>query len=264
MKNEENKKEILLKTNFLVDATESTPETNSIICLINKHCSLKYDMNTYENNIKSFPRKFTYEELFSISELPEELFKQFLYENNIFELGSEKILCKYDFSFLKNILLDLLKIISDNNSYLFYSCDEIFVGLNKTDNKYSKLYKVLKPIQKENIIKEIAKISINKNLETEIVLNAEKIKLFLAQYIFSIESEKNLKLDYFIKIFNKFYYMYMPQKLITEDSEKNNIFLIKEKGKDNLYPYYSDYDLRFLKGKATIYFNVSLNAPVSN
>ena len=54
----------------------------------------------------------------------------------------------------------------------------------------------------------------------------------------------------------------MPQKLITEDSEKNNIFLIKEKGKDNLYPYYSDYDLRFLKGKATIYFNTALDAPV--
>ena len=52
--------------------------------------------------------------------------------------------------------------------------------------------------------------------------------------------------------------------IIKEDSEKNNTFLIKEKGKDNLYPYYSEYDLRLLKGKSTIYFNVSLNAPVSN
>jgi len=58
--------------------------------------------------------------------------------------------------------------------------------------------------------------------------------------------------------------MCVPELLIKEDSEKNNAFLIKEKGKDNLYPYYSEYDLRLLKGKLTIYFNVSLNALVSN
>ena len=34
-----------------MDASEFTPENNSINCLINKYCSLKYDIDTFENNI---------------------------------------------------------------------------------------------------------------------------------------------------------------------------------------------------------------------
>lgn len=45
-------------------------------------------------------------------------------------------------------------------------------------------------------------------------------------------------------------------------SEKNNNYLTKEDTKNNLYPYYKSYDLRFLIGVSTIYQSKLLNIPV--
>ena len=45
-------------------------------------------------------------------------------------------------------------------------------------------------------------------------------------------------------------------------SEKNNNYLTKEDTKNNLYPYYKSYDLRFLIGVSTIYQSKLLNTPV--
>ena len=45
-----------MQTNFMVDAIESTPETISILFKIKKYCCLKYDLNTFKNNVNTFEK----------------------------------------------------------------------------------------------------------------------------------------------------------------------------------------------------------------
>ena len=113
-------------TNFIVDALEAIPEKNSVYALIKSNCSLKYYLNTLKNNINAFKAKFTYHQLFAISVMPEAVFQKYLYEHNIFEIKSQKIMVMFDFSFLSfqvyyitfaNRTQELfwLKFISDTN-----------------------------------------------------------------------------------------------------------------------------------------------------
>lgn len=136
--------------NFLFDALEAIPEKNTVYALIKSNCSLKYDLNTLKNNINAFKAKFTYHQLFAISEMPEAVFQKYLYEHNIFEIKSQKIMVMFDFSFLKEIIIKLMKALSDNNAYLFYSFDEFFSSLNSLDEKFKKLYDILESNEKEN------------------------------------------------------------------------------------------------------------------
>ena len=56
----------------------------------------------------------------------------------------------FDFSFLKEIIIKLMKALSDINAYLFYSFDEFFSSLNSLDEKFKKLYDILENNEKEN------------------------------------------------------------------------------------------------------------------
>ena len=104
-KDEQNQnKEIIHMINFLFDALEAIPEKNSVYALIKSNCSLKYDLNTLKNNINAFKAKFTYHQLFAISVMPEAVFQKYLYEHNIFEIKSQKIMVMFDFSFLNEII----------------------------------------------------------------------------------------------------------------------------------------------------------------
>ena len=177
-------------------------------------------------------------------------------------MNAEKILVIWDFAFLSEIFMKLLKLYNEKDCYLFYSFDEFFEPLNKIYEKFKRLYQILAPIEIENIIKEIANISINKNLETEIVLSIDKLKLFLGKYIFFLEQKNCLILENFIEKFNKYFYSCIPPILYHKENDKNNLFLIKENAKNNIYPYYKEYDLRFLIGKATLYYKEAFNATV--
>ena len=98
IENENNKKEIFSQTNFMVDAIESTPKTNSILFTIKKYCILKYDLNNFTSNVNTLKKKFTFDWLLFISELLKKLFIDYLDKNNIFEL-SNKIMVIFDFFF---------------------------------------------------------------------------------------------------------------------------------------------------------------------
>lgn len=123
----------------------------------------------------------------------------------------------FDFSFLKEIIIDLLKILSEKNLNYFNSFDEVFNHLNEKDIKYQCLYNVLESAEKENMLKEICKISINNNLEKEIVLDIDKIKLFLAKYIISNEENNYMELEKFVEYFNKYFYLYIPLCISKEE-----------------------------------------------
>ena len=59
--------------------------------------------------INAFKAKFTYHQLFAISVMPEAVFQKYLYEHNIFEIKSQKIMVMFDFSFLNEIIITLMK-----------------------------------------------------------------------------------------------------------------------------------------------------------
>ena len=68
--------------------------------------------------------------------------------------------------------------------------------------------------------------NINKNLEKEIVLNNNnKINIFLAKAIITEKKGKTIKLENFIKAFNKYYHTYLPTSLSLKEKEKQNIYI---------------------------------------
>ena len=101
--------------------------------------------------------------------MPKEYFNKYLSQNKIFE--KQKIMVIDDIDFIKNILINLLKSLTEKNKIYFNSYDEIFSYLISISPSFNKLYELLEIEEKENILNEICNISINKNLEKEIVLD---------------------------------------------------------------------------------------------
>lgn len=258
--NSSDKKEIIMKQNFFVEAKEKDTEKNSIYNIIKDNSSLKYDMITLENNINSFKKKLSFKDLFSLSELSAEKFQEYLKEKNIFEYN-QKIMVKFDFDFLSNIIIKLLKQLVEINEFYFNSNDMIFKNLISNEPSFAKLYDILGKNEKESILNEICDISFNKNLEKEIVLNFEKISIFFAKKILFEENDEKMDLELFINSFNKFLYLYIPTKLLKDENEKHNTYLSFNDCQDNLYPFLKKYDLRCLKGFCTIYKDNLENKP---
>ena len=80
-----------------------------------------------------------------------------------------------------------------------------------------------------------------------------------------IEKDDNkfeFKLVNFIQLFNNALSIYLPIELYEEESRTMNKYLTESSCEDNLYPYYKDFDLRFLLGKSIIYMSKSYNEPL--
>ena len=98
-----------------------------------------------------------------------------------------------------------------------------------------------------------------------IKINIEKIKKFLAQSLFSSNSENNnfeFKLINFVQLFNNALGLYLPIELYEEDSRQTNKYLTETNCDDNLYEGYKNFDLRFLIGQCIIYKSKSYNEPL--
>ena len=70
-----------------------------------------------------------------------------------------------------------------------------------------------------------------------------------------------MDLDDFIISFNKLLYLLVPEELLKFSKENNNKYLATNECKDNLYPNYKDYNLRFLKGLCIIFNNTFEKKP---
>ena len=259
-----NKKEIIiLKADHSIEATSITPRKFYIYNLLKKFCILKYDINTGENNISSFKQKYSLKNLFSLCDLPSTQFHQLIKETHIFQYNDE-ISCIYDFNFLTDFLGPLLKSLSYSNKSKFNSIDEIFDIFVNTDNNMNNVVNKLNQNEKRNLVEYIGDI-IDNNGNTQIILNVEKIKMFIAKSLFFSNKDDNkfeFKLVNFVQLLNNALSLYLPIELYETESRAMNKYLSENSCEDNLYPGYKEYDLKFILGQCTIYMSKSYNEPL--
>ena len=258
-----NKKEIILQADHSIEATSITPRKFYIYNLLKKFCILKYDINTGENNISSFKQKYSLKNLFSLCDLPSTQFHQLIKETHIFQYNDE-ISCIYDFNFLTDFLGPLLKSLSYSNKSEFNSIDEIFDIFVNTDNNMNNVVNKLNQNEKRNLVEYIGDI-IDNNGNTQIILNVEKIKIFIAKSLFFSNKDDNkfeFKLVNFVQLLNNALSLYLPIELYETESRSMNKYLTENSCEDNLYPGYKEYDLKFILGQCTIYMSKSYNEPL--
>ena len=258
-KDSKNQKEIILKTDHSIEATNTTPRKYFIYNLLKKFCVLKYDTNTGENNISSFKQKYSMKDLFCLCDLPSKQFNDLIQEMHIFEY-SEDIVCVFDFNFTIEIIGPLLKSLSYLNKHTFNNIDEMFQILLSTDINLDEIINKMNINEKKNLIEYISDIN-----NTNIILNVEKIKKFISKSLFYSNNENNnyeFKLVNFIQLFNNALSLYLPIELYEEDSRQTNKYLTENNCEDNLYPGYKEFDLRFLTGQCIIYMSKSFNEPL--
>ena len=259
-----NKKEIILKADHSIEATSITPRKFYVYNLLKKFCTLKYDISTGENNLSSFKQKYSLKNLFSLCDLPSTQFDKLIKETHIFQYNND-IACIYDFNFLTEFVGPLLKAISYNNKSKFNSLNEVFDILVNTDSNMSIVVEKLNQNEKKNLVEYIGDIHNTDETNVEIILCVEKIKIFIAKSLFYSNKDDNkfeFKLVNFIQLFNNALSIYLPIELYEEESRTMNKYLTESSCEDNLYPYYKDFDLRFLHGKSIIYMSKSYNEPL--
>ena len=257
--NYEDKKDIILKTDHCIEATNILPKKYYIYNLLKKFCLLNYDISTGQNNINSFKQIYSLEELFAMCDLPSKQFNELILETHIFKYN-EEISCIFDFQFIINFISDLLKGISITNKIFFDKIDNA-ITLLPADSKFKNVINSMNESEKRNIIEYIADISENDSVN----LNVNKIKFLLAKSLFYSNKDgtkSELKLSNFILLFNNVFAIYLPVDLSLEESKKMNEYLSTTNCEDNLYERYKEYDLRFLIGKCIIYQNKSYNEPL--
>ena len=258
--NDINKKNIRLMTFHNLECCDIIPKKYLIYNLLKKNCNLNYNLQTGENNFNTFEKKYTIEDCFALSDLPKNQFLKMIEEQNIF-LYENKYLCVFNIGFSNEIISSILKAMSYKNKEIFSDEEEAFNLLKELDNNYDKVLLNLSKEEKEYLLNFICDID-----NFGISINIEKVKLFIAKNLFfsNYDKDKNyiFKLDQFITLFNNAISIYLPIELVNKYQQILNEYLIKSDCKDNLYEYYKDYDLRFLKGNCVIFIDKKYNKPL--
>ena len=136
----------------------------------------------------------------------------------------------------------------------------MFQILLSTDSQYNDVINKLNMNEKRNLVEYISDIN-----NSNIILNIEKIKKFIAQSLFYSNNENNnyeFKLVNFIQLLNNALSLYLPIEMYEDDNKKTNKYLTETNCDDNLYSGYKDFDLRFLIGQCIIYMSKSYNEPL--
>ena len=165
---------------------------------------------------------------------------------------------------MTDFLGPLLKSLSYSNKSEFNSIDEIFDIFVNTDNNMNNVVNKLNQNEKRNLVEYIGDIIDNKG-NTQIILNVEKIKMFIAKSLFFSNKDDNkfeFKLVNFVQLLNNALSLYLPIELYETESRAMNKYLSENSCEDNLYPGYKEYDLKFLLGQCTIYMSKSYNEPL--
>ena len=151
--------------------------------------------------------------------------------------------------FLHEIITDILKMISKFNiDYNHMILEEIFSSkLYEINENYINIINQLSNNEKETIMKNVS--DKNNNFYS---LNVNKVKLFCAKTIFN-KKEITMKLSDFVILLNRTFEIIFPFDIISKLTDENIYYTMTE-CEDNLYEYYKDYDLRFLKGYCFVFF----------
>jgi hypothetical protein len=147
--------------------------------------------------------------------------------------------------------------MSYKNKEIFSDEEEPFNLLKEINNNYDKVILNMSKEEKNYLLNFICDID-----DFGLSINVEKVKLFIAKNLFfSNEKDQNyiFKLEQFITLFNNAISIYLPIELLNKYQQNLNDYLIKSDCKDNLYEFYQEYDLRFLKGNCVIFLDKKYN-----
>ena len=119
---------------------------------------------------------------------------------------------------------------------------------NKLNEKYPKL--VLSESERRCLINGICDIQLDR-----ILLNEIKTKMFCVRSIFCSKNneKKNLYMKDFIPLLEQIYRLVFPTEVMERIIEEEIKYQLTG-CQDNLFEYYTDFDLRFIKGYYTMTF----------
>ena len=174
-----------------------------------------------------------------------ENFNAFEKNNFIFILDDE---------FIIDYLRDILFLIVDKKlnikdldfSFIFKCLEEKFPEL------------ILSTCEKNSLINEICDININRAILCNL-----KVKLFCVKSIFYSKNneKKNLYLKEFIQLLNGIYRLIFQSEIMDSIIEEEIKYQITS-CQDNLFEYYKEFDLRFLRGHYTVNLLGSQKEPI--
>ena len=124
----------------------------------------------------------------------------------------------------------------------------LFLYLESPDKKISKIVPQLTEQEKTFFMLEICDAS---EIEDFYALNVNKVKLFCAFAI--LYGKESMKISEFVKLLIEIFRLVFKNDLYSAVMDEFNTYA-ETNCDDNLFESYKDFDLRFLKGKATIFF----------
>ena len=156
-----------------------------------------------------------------------------------------------------------------------FTLSEIFnEELILIDEKYKEVLNNFSRIEKINTLLCIAdiinqlneknenKMEIEGECETKFFkLNLDKIKNFCLKNIF-LDKQSSIKLSEFLSLFRHSLRLVLPIELLDIENQNNFKYVEDETCEDNLFEFYKEYDFRFLKNQAYIYFLKTQREPL--
>jgi len=183
----------------------------------------------------------------------------------------------FDENFIFKIIENIFSLISKKEiNFNKFSINEIFIDdLISIDEKYSEIIKNFLEVEKNNTLLYIADLIQYKNTEENLEntmqidqdydsfykLNLNKIKSFCLKNIF-LEKNRSLKLSEFLSLFRYSLRLILPNELLEIENQNNFKYLEEESCEDNIFEYYKEYDFRFMKNQAYIYFLKTQREPL--
>lgn len=258
--------DIIQTLSHTLDLSEILPKRNFIIKQIKKSGEFQYDLlSSGESNKDTMKSPVSINDIFSKSPLSIKDIQTYLRYFNTFSIEGNVYVfeLKFIFEILKDMIFVLSKEEIDHSSFTLAEIYEnpTFISSNRF---YSKIFSDMNISQKTSCLNYICSYvdqtcdhdrgfpyMVDQN--TRFSIDTNKMKYFLALNIFENKTTFNLK-D-FNEVLTKLYSISFPSKLLLRIKEAEENYLSSlEESSDNIFEFYNDKDLRFLKGKATLLF----------
>lgn len=181
-------------------------------------------------------------------------------------------------SFIFKIIENILSLFSrDSLCHTNFSIEDVFnKNLCNLDEKFHNVLNNFSVVEKKNILLYISdiindKYNSNKMLldqpenscfiDEKFKLNLDKIKFFCVKNIFA-EKDQSIKLSAFVELLKNTLRIILPTELLEIENSNNFKYLEENTCEDNLFEFYKDYDLRFMKYLSYIYYLKTQREPL--
>lgn len=157
----------------------------------------------------------------------------------------------YSSAFKLEITRCLLEVIVDKGEECdvnFLNKTLLFLYLQNSNKNYSNIVEKLSEDEKNFLMLEFCDGS---EIEDFYTFNIDKVKLFCVKTLF--QGKEIMKLSEFCKLLKEIYRLVFKNEIYN--SIMDEFFIYAETTcEDNLFENFKEFDLRFLKGKGTIFF----------